>query len=246
MAFNKRVMLKDIANSLKKNNDLNELVAKASEQKKAMPIPEKTRQSLIGKLQNWDNQAAWNDFYNTYSRLIYYACRKANLRDHEAQDCMQFVLLKMANQSKKESYDPEKGSFRSWLMRLTSWTISDMIRKRNQDESRILQPFADDAGEESIIDQQEDTKARSFEQIWNEEWQSHIILLALERVKSDIKSIYYQIYINSVFEGLSTSDLVSKWNKPAAYIYLAIYRCKKALIVEIAKIKKEENAQLSD
>jgi hypothetical protein len=32
---------------------------------------EKTRKSLIERLNNWEDQKTWNEFYQTYWRLIY-------------------------------------------------------------------------------------------------------------------------------------------------------------------------------
>ena len=40
----------------------------------------KTRKSLIAKLDNWEDQRAWDEFYQTYWRLIYAVAVKAGLR----------------------------------------------------------------------------------------------------------------------------------------------------------------------
>ena len=44
----------------------------------------KTRKSLIARLDNWEDQKTWDEFYQTYWRLIYSVAIKAGLRPEEA------------------------------------------------------------------------------------------------------------------------------------------------------------------
>ena len=92
-----------------------------------------TRKSLIARLDNWEDQRTWDDFYKTYWKLIYSVGLKAGLRSEEAFDVVQETILSIAKQSKKNMYDPDKGSFKSWLMNMTKWRINDQFRKRKKD-----------------------------------------------------------------------------------------------------------------
>ena len=40
-----------------------------------------TRESLLSRLKNWDDQESWRDFFDTYWRLIFNLARKAGLSD---------------------------------------------------------------------------------------------------------------------------------------------------------------------
>ena len=62
---------------------------------------ERTRKSLIARLENWDDQRTWDEFYQTYWRLIYSVGLKAGLRSDEAFDVVQETILSIAKQSKK-------------------------------------------------------------------------------------------------------------------------------------------------
>jgi RNA polymerase sigma-70 factor (ECF subfamily) len=59
----------------------------------------KTRKSLIARLDNWEDQKTWDEFYQTYWRLIYAVAIKAGLRPEEAFDCVQETILSIAKQS---------------------------------------------------------------------------------------------------------------------------------------------------
>ena len=65
---------------------------------------EKTRQSLIARLDDWEDRRTWEDFYQTYWRLIYAVGIKAGLRSEEAHDCVQETILSIAKQSKKKLF----------------------------------------------------------------------------------------------------------------------------------------------
>jgi hypothetical protein len=49
----------------------------------------KTRMSLIERLSDWEDQKTWNEFYQTYWRLIYSVSLKSGLGQDEAFDVVQ-------------------------------------------------------------------------------------------------------------------------------------------------------------
>src|SRR5258705_5904182 len=91
-----------------------------------------TRKSLLGRLKDWNDQESWKVFFDTYWRLIYSAAMKAGLSDVEAQDVVQETVISVFKSMPGFDYDPGKGSFKSWLLRLTSWRIVDQLRKRQR------------------------------------------------------------------------------------------------------------------
>ena len=115
-----------------------------------------TRKSLIARLDNWEDQRTWDDFYKTYWKLIYAVGLKAGLRSDEAFDVVQETILSIAKQSKKNMYDPDKGSFKSWLMNMTRWRINDQFRKRKKDTAMNIGEWDDEGQKTSVIDRMEE------------------------------------------------------------------------------------------
>ena len=89
-----------------------------------------TRATLILRLKNWQDQASWQEFFDTYWRLIYGVARKSGMTDSEAQDVVQETMLAVAKHMPKFTYDPSIGSFKAWLLNMTRWRILDQFRKR--------------------------------------------------------------------------------------------------------------------
>jgi RNA polymerase sigma-70 factor (ECF subfamily) len=48
-----------------------------------------TRYSLLSRLQKWDDQESWKDFFDIYWRFIYSVAVKSGLTEDEAQDVVQ-------------------------------------------------------------------------------------------------------------------------------------------------------------
>src|SRR5579864_1571102 len=89
-----------------------------------------TRYTLLSRLQNWEDNESWKDFFDTYWRLIYSVARKSGLTEVEAQDVVQETVISVSKHIHKFRRDCKLGSFKGWLRNLTRWRIADQLRKR--------------------------------------------------------------------------------------------------------------------
>src|SRR6266568_7185499 len=154
------------------------------------PIP--TRHSLLNRLKDWGDQTSWQDFFDTYWRLIYNVAVKAGLSDTEAQEVVQETLIAVAKKISEFKADPAHGSFSAWLMHTTRWRIADQFRKRvgkvsrltgagNEGETPAL--YSDDTDRTSTVNRIPDPAGVALDGIWNDEWEKNVRTLALEEVK---------------------------------------------------------------
>lgn len=198
----------------------------------------KTRKSLIARLDNWEDQRTWDEFYQTYWRLIYSVAVKAGLRPEEAFDCVQETVLSIAKQSKKKLYDPEQGSFKTWLMNMTRWRINDQFRKRKKDTAMTGGEWDDDR-KTAIIDRIEDPNGDVLERLWDVEWKKGIADAALSRVKAQVSPKQYQIFDFYVIRQWDAGKVQKKLNVSMAQVYLAKHRVGAVLKKELAKLEDE-------
>ena len=68
-----------------------------------------TRRSLLSRLEDWDDQESWREFFNTYWKLIYGVALRAGLSDAEAQDVVQDTVVAVARKMQDFRYDPGRG-----------------------------------------------------------------------------------------------------------------------------------------
>src|SRR5213592_3931757 len=115
-----------------------------------------TRRSLVDRLANWDDQKRWQEFFDTYWKLIYSTARKSGLTDAEAQEVVQETVITVAKKIDKLKYDPAIGSFKGWLLQITRWRIVDQFRKR--DSLQTQREHSDDDRKTATIERVPDSR----------------------------------------------------------------------------------------
>src|SRR5579863_5435515 len=151
-----------------------------------------TRTTLIARLKNWQDQSSWQDFFDTYWRLIYGVARKCGLTDTEAQDAVQETMISVAKHMPNFNYDRSLGSFRTWLLNMTRWRITDQFRKR-ADAAAVRDSEPTTMGT-SAIDKVMDPAGSKLNRIWDEEWEKNLVETALNTVKRTADPHRYQIF----------------------------------------------------
>ena len=196
-----------------------------------------TRQSLLTRLKHWDDQEGWQEFFDTYWRLIYGVAIKAGLNDSEAQEVVQVSVITVAKKMKAGTfkYDPNRGSFKAWLLTLTQWRISDQFRRRQQMAKRhpdleaktdLMEAVPDDAAEERLS------------QVWDAEWQNNLKQVALERIKPRFSARTFQIFQLHVLKEWPVEKVMKTLIVGKAQVYLAKHRISAMLKKELAKLEK--------
>src|SRR5579862_2503400 len=88
-----------------------------------------TRESLLTRLKDWEDQEGWREFVETYGNLIYRTAIKSGLNREEAEDVVQDTLLNVSKSIRDFEYRRE-GSFKYWLLQLIRWRIADQFDRR--------------------------------------------------------------------------------------------------------------------
>src|ERR1041384_7230823 len=151
-----------------------------------MAIPDatlrNTRRSLLTRLKNWDDKEGWQRFFDTYWRLLFSVAHRMGLNEADAQDVVQETILIVAEQMPRFKYDPERGSFKSWLLLITRRRVIAHLRKRGrQPQAVVTEP--ETSGRTDFIHRIPDDAAVQLDQVWEEEWQKNIFDAALNPVK---------------------------------------------------------------
>src|SRR5262249_40485677 len=97
-----------------------------------------TRASLLLRLRDRRDAAAWDEFVDRYAPLVYASLRKRGLQDADAADLSQDVFRAVAGAISRLEYDPAKGAFRNWLFTVVRRKLANWQRgRRNRPEPGI-------------------------------------------------------------------------------------------------------------
>ena len=193
-----------------------------------------TRQSLLSRLGDWGDETSWQEFFDTYWRLIYSVARRAGLSDAEAHDVVQETVLSVAKSIGRFRYDPKRGSFKGWLLQLTGWRIHNQLRRRSPEcvVAEVDFPEQSDAsGEGPGL-----AVAPELEQVWDQEWEDQLLLAALERVRARVNPKHFQIFDFYVLQHRGVSEICEFLEVSRTEVYLAKHR--------IGRIVRQERARL--
>lgn len=90
-------------------------------------IPD-TRLSLLIRLREPDDAAAWERFVGDYGPLVYGFGLRRGVPEAEADDFTQEVMLRVMKSIGRLDYDPALGTFRSWLFQVARFVLMNRLR----------------------------------------------------------------------------------------------------------------------
>jgi RNA polymerase sigma factor (sigma-70 family) len=183
----------------------------------------RTRRSLISRLRNVEDKDSWQDFFDTYWKLIYSVARKAGCSDAEAEEVVQETTIAVCKYIPDYRYDPQVCSFKSWLMHKTRWRIIDQVRKRPLDFRRHAAPQTGTA-DTSLLERIPDPESLELDSVWDEEWRKNLVDAAMERVKHRVKPEHYQIFYLSAVRNLGPRRIADSMGVNIAQVYLVRHR----------------------
>lgn len=204
--------------------------------KQESPAPIVTRRSLLSRIKQMDDGASWQDFYNTYGKLIHSVALKSGLSDSEANDVVQETLVTVAKRIPGFRYDPSVGSFKGWLLTIVRWRIADQFRKRLPAQCSGTPSDTDDARRTAEVDRI--PVEAQLEAVWDEEWKRSVVEAVMERVKAASSPQQFQVFDLYVRQKWPVRRICETLNITPTQVYLAKHRLGKL-------VKKESKAYVN-
>jgi RNA polymerase sigma-70 factor (ECF subfamily) len=197
-----------------------------------------TRASLLARLKDWRDQSSWQEFFDTYWRLIYGVARRAGLDDGGAQDVVQETLLSVAKHMPTFEYNPAIGSFKGWLLKLTRWRIIDQLRKRPPLPAR-RPTSSDEASGTATVERLVAPESLALDKLWQDEWEKNLLDAAIANVKRRLDPQKYQIYDFYVNKGWPAEKVAAQFHVPVGQVHLAKHRVTELIRSEVRRLERE-------
>ena len=200
-----------------------------------------TRRSLLGRLKDWRDDRSWQEFFDTYWRLIYGVALKAGLSPSEAEEVVQETMLSVAKKMKDFRYDPVRGSFKGWLLQLTGWRITNQFHRRSARGVAGDPELAKSATFGAAMEPDNGfVVPPELYKIWQKEWELNLMQGALDRVRKHAKPKHFQVFDLAVLQHKPLKQIREFLGISMAEVYLAKHRVGKMVQSELARLRKQE------
>lgn len=195
---------------------------------------EPTRQSLLGRLRDSADEAAWREFDATYRELLVRFCRRAGLQAADAEDVRQTVMLSLSRALPEFAYRPERGRFRDFLFAV----VRNAVRKHWARQDRHGEVLFSDATAVGAAAVPADVAA---ELTWNTEWMLHHYRRAMERIRATFERESVEVF-DSLLEGVSGEEVARRRGMTPAAVYKVKQRIRDRLRELIERQLRDEEA----
>src|SRR5262249_15866185 len=192
-----------------------------------------TRASLLARLRDPKDRAAWQQFTQLYGSLVYGFARQRGLQDADAADLTQEVFLAIAQAAGRWQYDPKQGSFRGWLYGITRNKLAKFLQRRR------FQPVG--SGDSNAYQRLEEqpSPGPDLEAEWEQEFQRQLFRLAAAQIQGSVAPTTWQAFWRTAVEGKSAGAVALELGLSVGAVYVARSRVLARLTEQIQQMQTE-------
>ena len=194
-----------------------------------------TRASLLVQIRDGGNHAAWREFVELYSPVVYSFARRRGLQDADAADLMQDVLRSISAAIGRLDYDRRQGTFRGWLFTVTRNKIYNFLSAR-----KIRPQASGNTTTNLLLNEQPESDTGADE--WELEYQRRVAALAMERIKTEFQDKTWQAFWQTTVEGATAAEVAQRTGLSVGAIYVAKSRVLARLKEEVDTLRRQEES----
>jgi RNA polymerase sigma-70 factor (ECF subfamily) len=173
-----------------------------------------TRASLLVRVRDLRDQAAWGEFVRLYAPLVHAYGLHRGLQDADSADLAQEVIRKAARSLPEFRYEPGRGSFRGWLYTVTRNELRKLVARNSR---RAL--GSGESSVQELLQQQSDPAAD--EASWDREHERNLLRWALERVRPEFRETTWQGFWQTAVEGRPAGEVANCLGVSVGAVYIA-------------------------
>lgn len=163
---------------------------------------ETTRSSVLKAVADTSNEKAWKRLFDLYAGFVFSIARSKGLSVTDSDDIVQNVFVDLARNLPQFNYDRSKGRFRSYLIGLVNWRVTDKLRAGKRDVD-----FKSQYGEDMKGAVAEDDGS-----FLEDEWRAAAMEEALRRIKDEVNPDHFAAFVASTIEGQDTETVMNLYS----------------------------------
>jgi RNA polymerase sigma factor (sigma-70 family) len=170
---------------------------------------ELTSHTLLERVRDPDDRAAWERFYALYSPMLEGFARANGLAPEDVEEVRDECFALVAEKMPGFEYDRAKGAFKGWLYNLVRGKVIDRLRRPRQEN-------ADTALLAGLLDPEP-----SPDDAWEQIWRGEHLRFALQEASTRLSERTYQTFVLLLLEELSVDEVCERMGMNANQVYKA-------------------------
>ncbi len=190
-----------------------------------------TRISLLSRVRNGTDGAAWAEFENRYRDLVVRYALAQGVQHADADDICQVVMMSLAKALRNFHYSSERGRFRTYLGRVVRNAVA-RFRSRPNSFALSLDNSVGAADDIAGGDQ--------ADALWEQEWIDHHYRLALRTVRETFDPQSVKIFERLV-DGRTVDEVAATYHTTEQAVHKIKQRIRARMAELIAAQVREED-----
>ncbi len=199
-----------------------------------MPDHQETRPSLVLRLQNARDEAAWTEFLALYQSLILRMLTRFGLQETDARDVCQQVLAAVAKDVGHWKSDERQASFRRWLFRIAR---NRALKFLQRESARCVAEGGSDAHRR--LESCADANASLTEE-FDREYRQQLLLLAGEQIRDEFRETTWRAFWLTSIENREVAAVAAELHMSTGSVYVARSRIIARLREKVRELEGED------
>ncbi len=191
-----------------------------------------TRPSLLIRVRDTADQAAWQEFVEIYRPLILRLARQKGMQDADADDVAQEVLAAVAKTVEQREHDSKRAKFRTWLNRVAHNAILNALTRgrtdRGSGNSALL----------AVLNQHESHSGPDSD-LLRLEYRREVFRWAAAQVRKEFHQATLDAFWLTTVEGRAVETVAEELAKNPGAIYAARSRIMRRIQEKVAEYEQE-------
>ncbi|MCE2751520.1 MAG: sigma-70 family RNA polymerase sigma factor [Pirellula sp.] len=197
-------------------------------------MPPETRHSLIQRLQDGGDNAAWEEFASIYRPVIVRIALRKQMQFDDAEDLAQQVLLLVLKNINKWKSDPARARFRTWLQTVVRNATMNALSRRPKDQA---------SGGTDSLQQLHQRPDKSDSLSFDLEWQRETLRWVAQQVRGEFESTTWTAFWDTAIEQLPAQEVAEKIGRSVGAVYIARSRVMQRIKQRIAELDDDSITQ---
>ena len=197
-----------------------------------MTATPETRASLLIRVRDPADQAAWCEFVEIYRPIILRLARQKGMQEADADDVAQQVLVAVAKAVQQREHDPRRAKFRTWLHRVAQNAILNALTRGRPDRgsggSALL----------AVLNQRESHGGPDSD-LLRLEYRREVFRWAARQVRKEFHQATWDAFWLTAVEGRAVEVVAQQLAKNPGAIYAARSRVIRRIQEKVTEYEQE-------